>query len=385
LRILHVIPYFAPRFGGDVDVCYHMARAQARRGHQVTVLTTDHGFDREYASSLGPVTVMPVPAVFGRGLISYSPGMGRWLGSNLGDYDIAHLHTVRSYQNIVLHGAAVKAKVPYVVQAHGSVLPIVQRERMKRIYDAAFGHRLLGDSAKMIAVSEAEVAQYLRMGVPDRSIERIPNGIDGSDFRDLPPRGGIREKYGIDANQKVVLFLGRLHRVKGPDLLVRAFSDLVKEEKGWVLAIAGPDDGFLAAVRGLVEDLGISDAVRFTGPLFGRAKLEAYVDADLFVLPTRYDVFSVTVLEAFACGLPVMTTRQCGLADLVSDYGLVVEATAPALSRGLSSAAGGLDQMREKAARGREEVLEVYDWEKIMDRVDALYDGVLRARGGAPT
>ncbi|GAI33437.1 unnamed protein product, partial [marine sediment metagenome] len=84
-----------------------------------------------------------------------------------------------------------------------------------------------------------------------------------------------------------------------------------------LLVFVGPDDGYLPALKKLVKELMIEEKVLFTGPLFGKEKLEAYVDADVYVLPSSYEIFGLTVLEACACGTPVVVTEACGLANWV--------------------------------------------------------------------
>jgi len=79
----------------------------------------------------------------------------------------------------------------------------------------------------------------------------------------------------------------------------------------------GPDDGYLGELKALVKALRIEDKVLITGPLYGEDKLEAYVDADVYVLPSRYEIWGITVLEAYACGKPVITSKVGGLKDLV--------------------------------------------------------------------
>jgi glycosyltransferase involved in cell wall biosynthesis len=197
------------------------------------------------------------------------------------------------------------------------------KQGLKQTYDELWGYALLKDAARVIAVSRMEAEQYVGSGVNGGKVETIPHGLDLSAFDKLPARGAFRRRHGLE-DQRIILYLGRVHRIKGLDLLVRAFRELTKSTGSLRLVIAGPDAGYLSTLKKLVADLGVSTKVLFTGPIYGQQKLEAYVDADVYVLPSYYEIFSITVLEACACGTPVVVTDTCGLADVVDGRGGVV-------------------------------------------------------------
>jgi glycosyltransferase involved in cell wall biosynthesis len=110
-----------------------------------------------------------------------------------------------------------------------------------------------------------------------------------------------------------VLYLARIHKIKGADILVRAFADVIKRLDDVRLVVAGPDDGYLGELESLIRGLKIEDKVLISGALYGRDKLEAYVDADVYVLPSRYETFPMSILEALACGIPIILTENCGI------------------------------------------------------------------------
>ena len=143
--------------------------------------------------------------------------------SSLDSFDIIHVHEYSTYQNIIVRQLAKKYDVPYVLQAHGS-LPIIGREGRRWLFDAFFGHKLLKDASRVIALNRMEVDQYSLAGVPSEKIAMVPNGIDLSQFADLPKEGCFRQKFGLDENKRIVVFLGRLNKIKGLDTLVIAFK-----------------------------------------------------------------------------------------------------------------------------------------------------------------
>ena len=207
--------------------------------------------------------------------------------------------------------------VPYIVQAHGSVMPFYQKTWLKKLFDKLWGNNILKDASKVIALTETELEQYKKMGVREDKIEIIPNGINLSNYQNLPEKGEFKKKYGIDEDEKIILYLGRINKIKGIDMLIEAFSDISNDLKKIKLVIVGPDDGFLKYLKEMSIDLELSDRVLFTGPLYKENKLEAYRDAYVYVLPSVYEAFPNTVIESCACRTPVIITESCGISDII--------------------------------------------------------------------
>jgi glycosyltransferase involved in cell wall biosynthesis len=178
---------------------------------------------------------------------------------------------------------------------------------------------LIEDASLCIAVSNAEAKQYREAGINPERIRIIPNSVDLDEFTDLPHSGVFKKRFGIPEEKQVVLFIGRIHQIKGIDLLVSAFYKLLKTQEfpNTVLVVVGPDDGYLKELIVLIRRLGLQKSVYHVGPLYGRAKLEAYVDADIVVVPSRYEIFGNVVLESYACYKPVIASKVGGLPEIV--------------------------------------------------------------------
>jgi len=201
----------------------------------------------------------------------------------------------------------------------------------------------------------------------------VPNGIDLFEFDNLPKRGEFRRKYGLGSDQKIILYLGRIHKIKGLDLLAKAFAQVLNDFDV-KLVITGPDDGYLPTLIRLIKELEIEEKVLFTGPLYGEDKLEAYVDADVYVLPSFYEIFGITVLEALACGTPVIVTDRCGLADVINGQaGLVVPYDKEQLQHALLNMLGNVKMRQQFGEKGKLLVCEKFDWEKIAEQVESVY------------
>jgi len=297
------------------------------------------------------------------------------------NFDIVHIHGYRTFQNLVIYHFVKKYKIPYVLQAHGSLPRTMVKKKLKLVYDLFFGYRLLRDASKVVALSRVEADQYRAMGVPEEKIEVIPNGIDLSEYAELPPKGAFKKKFNIPENRKIILYLGRIHKTKGIDFLVRAYAHLIKKMnfKDPVLVVAGPDDGYLSEIKSLVQGLSVSNSILFTGPLYGEDKLAAYVDSQLYVLPSRYETFPMTVLEAYACEKPVIASKVGGLGDIVVNgvTGLLIKPRdIEQLTYALLCLLNDDKRAREMGSRGRKLIQKKFSIEKAVNALEHLYESL---------
>lgn len=389
MRILMVTNTFPPRrFGGITGVAYTVATKLAQRGHHVTVYTTDTGNDKyarlttEKEATFDGLRVRyfrNISNLFAFNYRVYTPFGCLWtLKSEINSFDIVHIQDYRSLFNIVAWYFARTRGIPYVIQAHGSLPKAIEQRKsplffVKYISDVLINERTIKDASKIIALTQSEALACEKAGADKSNIEIIPNGIDLSQFSKLPARGKFRERYGIESCEKIILFLARINKIKGLTLLLNAFCGLEKEVDDVRLVIAGPDDGYLGQLREDIRHLGISDKVLLTGPLYKKAKLEAYVDADVYVLPSSYDTFPLTLIEACACGAPVIVTNRCGVADAIREVGYVVDYDANQLQSAMHDVVTNAALREKMGRRGAGMVRERYNIEKITDDLEVLY------------
>ncbi len=380
MKILHVVPFFSPSFGGSVTIPYHLTHWLAKRGHEITVITTDYKYDPGYAQSLENVEVIPFRQVAHLGLFLYSPGMRGWLKTNISKYDVVHLHNFRSYQNNIACKYAKEFNVPYIAQPHGSLPRIVEKKGLKQLYDVVWGNDILKNASKIVAVSGNEVEQFRQAGIPDEKITVIPNGVNYVSPASLPPAGQFREQYGIQ-EKHIILYVGRIHKRKGIDFLIRAFSSFIQTWTGddVTLVIVGPDDGYRSVLEGLVEQLGLSDKVRFIG--FIPSLVAAYQDADVLVYPSTYEIFGLVPFEALLCGTPVIVTDDCGCGEIIKEAEcgyLVHYGDVAGLAETLRSALEHPDANRGMVEAGRRYIEERLAWESVVKQVEVMYESCVR-------
>lgn len=384
VRILFVTPYFYPAesFGGPVKVAFDVGKELVKRGHEVTVFTSD-ARDSEHKINVESDDVRGMRVYYFRNLsmllvrfskLFITPELPKKMGSDLKSFDIIHAHEYTTYQNAIVHKFAEKYGVPYVLQAHGS-LPKVGRRARKWLYDALFGSRLLRDASKVIALNQMEADRYRRIGVPNERIATIPNGIDLSEYSDLPPKGFFKKKFGLGNEKRIILYIGRIHKTKGITLLIKAYAHLVKSLgfKDTILVIAGPDDGYLHEVMSLTDFLGISDSVLFTGFVSDEDKLKALVDAHVFVTPCFYG-FPITFLEACVAGTPIITTTLGDYLEWIDNHvGYVTLPNILAIAEAMHEIVCD-DDLRERLSRNcRNIVKSEFSVQRVVDRLEHVY------------
>jgi glycosyltransferase involved in cell wall biosynthesis len=390
MKILQVTNFFKPSWesGGPARVAYEISKKLVERGHEVTVYTTDGFKSRLNVEKNKPVDVDGIKTYYFRNLSSYLtrkmllpipyylPITAR---KEIKKFDVIQIHEQRTILAIIIHHYAKKYNIPYIIQAHGSVLPTFQKQGLKKIFDLIFGYRILRDASKIIASTKIEAEQYKKMGVDEGKIEIVPNGIELSGYSNLPARGKFRRKYSLRDDEKIILYLGRIHKIKGINLLVEAFSGLIKELDGVRLVIVGPDDGFLSTLKRQIEDLKIGDKILLTGLIPEKDKLGAYVDADVYVLPSVYETFPVTVLEACACGTPVIVTDRCGIANIVNDnnVGHVVEYNKDQLQDAIFKILTNVELRRCFGEGGKKLVREKFSWDIVVKQLEKIYGDII--------
>lgn len=385
MKILQVSNFFKPSWetGGVTKVNYELSRNLLLRGHDVTVYTTDGYSSRLDVQKNKPVDVDGIKVYYFSNLFRtlvkkikltnpyYLPFV---LRKEIKNFDIIHIHEHRTLPATLIHYYAKKNGIPYVVQSHGSVLPFFQKSKLKKLFDHVFGYKILKDASKLIALTETEANQYVEMELDESKISIIPNGINVEEFNDLPSKGEFKNKYSIKDDEKIILYLGRIDKIKGIDLLIDAYSDLVNKIDNTKLVIVGPNSDYLTILNEQIMNLDIDDSVLFTGPLYGRDKLEAYVDADVYVLPSRYETFPNTVLEAAVCGTPVIITNKCGIIDVVNEkLGFVVEFDKHELSDAIYTLLSN-DDLKEKFLKNSmRQIKSYYSVDIFTNLVEKLY------------
>jgi glycosyltransferase involved in cell wall biosynthesis len=390
LRVLHVTPYFtdAWAYGGIPRVAHSLARGLARRGHQVTVCTTDahDGSTRlpaaPSARTEDGVDVRTFANASNRLAYHWQffvpLGLDAYLRRHAASFDVAHLHACRNLPGALAAYHLRRSGVPYVLAPNGTAPRIERRRLAKLAFDIVAGRRVLAGAARVLAVSDAERVELRALGVDASAIRTIPNPVDLDEFASPVVRGAFRRRLGLSPGPLVV-YLGKLTPRKRLDVVARAFATLRCPDAR--LVIAGNDMGSAAATRSLIHALGVESRTLFTGLLRGRARLEALADADVVVYPSEHEIFGLVALESLLTGTPVVVADDSGCGEIVRHAGgdVVPLGDADALAAAIDRVLDDPPRARAGAAGAADRVRAAYGHEVVCARIETMYSEMVRS------
>jgi glycosyltransferase involved in cell wall biosynthesis len=390
MRVLHVISGIDPRLGGTANLLAGLTTAQARvEGLEVAVATVfaegeNHAVPAADLRARG-VSVIDVGPVTGR--LRRHPGLTRMIDGAVSRSDVVHVHGLWEEIQHLAARSARRHAVPYVIAPQGMLDPwsLNQSRWVKKLYMLWRLRRNLNRATAIQFTAELERDLTAPLGLRAPAIIE-PNGIDLSEYDDLPPRGAARRRHDVPTGT-MLLFLSRLHPKKGLDLLIPAFAraDLSHDA---TLVIAGPPDSaeYESHLRGLVKEHDIGRRVIFTGMLYGKDRLALMADADLFVLPSYQENFGIVVAEALACGTPVLISDGINIYKEIQSAGVggVCEPELNSVTRELKRWGSDAELRRSAASKAAAFARERYDWNAIAARWKGHYEKLITAakRGG---
>ena len=392
LRILHVTPIYEPAWnaGGIVRSTSVLCRSLGRLGHDVQVVTTDSdGSGHLDVDRSGPVAVGDVRVHYIHtqmpGLFRYASGMKACLDALAGRVDVVHITSFWNHPGIVAARVCRQLRIPYVVSTRGTFLPdAMGHGRVRKwAYLKLFDEKVLENAAAFHYTSGLERD---RTWVPAhrRPSFVIPNGLDLSRFGQVPPADLARRGLGLglDPGDAVVGFLGRIHRIKGLDVFLRAFARACAGIPNMRFLIAGPDDGYQSTLQRLAGDMGLGDRVVFMGPLHGARKIDFLAALDLLSLVSWSENFGNAGAEAMAAGTPVMVSENVGLSDFVrqTGAGLVVPVQEEAMASALVEAFADRGRLRHMGQLARETAFGCFSDGAVARLMSLAYEDVLTGR-----
>ncbi len=377
MNILHVTPSMSPGWGGPVVVVSELVQALSEEGIRCEIATTK---GHRVGTDLTLLDSVPTHS-FDTGLpallwTSYSRELANFLDDNITRFDLVHVHEIWHYAGYAAFRAAKKNGVPFVLTPHGELSDWSLRHKgwKKRIYMKAILNGILRNTDALHAITSAEKDRISQLGY-DTPVTVASNGIDPAQFDNLPDPSEFLNRFPALKGKQVVLYLGRLNPTKGLDILARSFSDITNQFPDTVLLMVGPDEeGGRQVMEAILRSESMIDKAIFTGMLTGEDKLAALNCADIFVLPSYSEGFSIAILEAMAACLPVVISQGCNFPEAAEHgAGFVVEASERPVAEAIDALLSNADLRVRMGERGRKLVTERYTWEATAATITELY------------
>ncbi len=392
MRILKVVQAYYPfqEYGGPVVKVRALARGLVLRGHQVTVLTADLGLAKRdglgmsferckwgWRSERDGVEAIYLSTLGHYRALTINPRVIGFCRASLVGFDLVHFYGLYDLLGPAASSSCRRQGIPYVIEPMGMFRPIDRAFRLKQAWHRILGTQYWRRASRIIATSEMEEQELLADGVwPGKVVVRY-NGIDAASLTPPPARGTFRAKWNISPREPLILFLSRLIPRKGADILIEAFAQVCPVSGR--LVIAGPEGelGYRAHLERGAKESGVGARVIFTGPVYDEEKIALLADADLFVLPSRYENFANAPAEAMSYGVPVIITNACGIRSLVEGQaGLVIAPEKEALVAALRTLVND-KVLYAEFKEGCRRVADQLSWNHLTERMEGYYNDVL--------
>jgi len=312
--------------------------------------------------------------------VGYSLTLQRALAGTDAGGTIVHQHGIWLGLSAAVCRWSSHAGGKVVIAPHGALDQwAIARSRTKKwVASRLYENRNLRHAACLHALSGEEASALREFGLKN-PIAVLPNGVNVAWAAQTPDSQSFRARHRIPPDARVLLFLSRLHPKKGLDLLFHAMA-AEGAVRDWILLAAGSGKpAFERELAALAASLGIADSIRFVGHLSDPERRQAFGAAQAFVLPSRSEGFPMAVLEALACGVPVLTTTAVPGAFLVeTGSGWRVPPESQSIAMALANlTTSSPETLSAMGSRGKEYVLREFTWERAATQVAQVYKWLL--------
>lgn len=381
MQIIHIIPSLNEEASGPTYSVSRLSESLSNRGYGIKVGCVDFGGKRIQSPIVSQFPIGCGPKKLGR-----SPSLYNWLNKRCREeyIDIIHNHGLWQINSLYPAWISRKYQIPLVQSPRGAFSEWAMNwgSRIKPMFWKLLQHPALKNVTCFHATAECEYHDIRRLGFR-QPVAIIPNGID------LNVKKKKKNKI-----RKTILFLGRIHPNKGLDMLIPAWKKVKEypESQNWTLRIVGSDEGnnvrkgYLEDCIKLVKELKVND-IEFMGPLYGENKIEAFKNADLFVLPSYSENFAMTVAESLSVGTPVIVSKGAPWEQLSTynagwwiDIGIhpLIEALIKAMRC-------SQEELTSKGEAGYFWMKNEFSWEKVSAKMELTYKWLLSREKSSPS
>ena len=320
MRILHIIGTLNPAAGGPTE-SVRVLLSYGPIGYTGEVVTLDDP-NAPYLQNIGfPVHALgPTRTTYG-----FNRKLMTWLIANRDRFDGVVVNGLWQYCGYAAW-RTLAGNTPYVVFTHGMLDPYFKhafplKHIKKWLYWVPAEYRVLRDAYRVLFTSKAEK----RLAEESFWLHRwnpyvVPYGASGPIGDPEIQKQAFFERCPAVKDKRYLLFLGRIHRKKGCDLLIDAFAAVAADDPSLDLVMAGPDQqSWSTKLREMAEKAGIGDRVHWPGMVTGDAKWGAFYGSEAFILPSHQENFGIAVAEALACGRPVLLADKVNIAEEIAE------------------------------------------------------------------
>ena len=367
MKILHSIPSVLRTSAGPsysvLRLCDYLAL-----NNDVSLISSD-----EVSEKFKHDFIKTFPTILGLKKLGVSLKMQKWIANNLKNhnFDIVHSHSLWMMQNIYPSWESKKNRIPVVISPRGTLSPEAFKSGsiVKSLFWPLIQKPVLRDSTIFHATSNQEKNDIRELGFK-QPIAVVPNGID------LPEIKKIKKD---NKPLKKLLFLGRIHPIKGIHNLLIAWKEIQNIHQNWTLEIVGPDNyNYLSELNRIAKKLQLKRVV-FSKEIHGEEKNMKYQSADLFILPSHSENFGVSVAEALSNGIPCVVSKGAPWKILdEKKAGWWIDNSVEMLTKNLISILSmSTSELESMGLNGRDLVSEDFNWNKVSAMMTEVYLWIL--------
>jgi len=386
MKLLCVVPSYWPafQFGGPIFSVHGLNKALVKKGIDVTVYTTNIGLDGKIAVNQEvnidgiKVNYFEVDRPY---FYCYSLPLLKTIKREIKNYDLIHIHSVYLFPTLIAAHYARKFKVPYIITPRGLLAKdaIEFKSRIKKkAYIRFIENKNVKNAELLHFTTEGEKNKTLAAGLQFKDSVVIPNGVDLKDIVQISHLESIRGKYPELKDKVFLLFLGRIDKKKGLDLLICSYEELIKKRSDIHLIIAGPESNYEKNIKLWIKEKKLEKHITFTGFVLDDEKAKLFLESDIFVLPSYYESFGISVIEAMYYGLPVVITDRVEIYDEVKKYnaGIIIKTNSDELLNSLSILVENARLRKTLGEQGKALVREKYLWNNVVDEMIDTYKNI---------
>lgn len=370
-KLLYITSYYKPAFvyGGPSQSTSIACEKLVELGVDVTVFTTNaNGKQSLNVETNQEVIVNGVQVWYfplrlnGLGCF-YAPDLLLKLKGEIKNFDLVVADVLYGYPSFFLSHICKENNKKYVIHTLGQLMPwALNFHRLKKsVYFNLVGNSFIRNATTIRCTDLSEQTAIKELGFTVPTFV-IPHGLDLTRFSKVSTKGVFRNKLGITKNQTIIIFLGRLHKVKNPDIALKAFLKL--DNKNTHIVFVGPDEqNYQPSLEKLAHSAGMDKQIHFTGLVDKQFLGEVLADTDLLIAPSSQESFGMAIIEALASGVPVIVSKNIPIGQIIEKEkaGKWVNGDVDSFYAAMKLFLENKEQLKEAGLRGKKLVYKYFD------------------------